>query len=413
MSTIDSQTQPVVFAGSGLLRWGTTLSVNPVQKLRKVTIAEKLTVPEPTDTSDAASKSYVDSVVSSGTVTAGAGLKSTGLSLYVAPHQVFDSVKLTGLLTDDSQAVPKRYVDKLVEPMVTQDYVRDHMANVVKSADLQSALEPVATRSYIESKFAHFATKSDVEKSVENLIDKTVVESAVQNLASIPFVESAVKGFATRDEVQTILDKSVTKSYLDSQVSQYITKDEATVLLQDYVTNTDMDSELTEVYSRIVDDGALSKVVKTYVDAAIEELASKNFVESIVTPLAEEVYVDEAVSGLATKAYVDDKVDEALGVVNLQLQYTKPVSANTVTSNGAATLLLDPETAVDDLEIAFPPNPNNGQVLTILASRDVTNVKFANLTTVGDIAIPHSVTLTPGSSLKFMYSTDGGGWFTF
>lgn len=63
------------------------------------------------------------------------------------------------------------------------------------------------------------------------------------------------------------------------------------------------------------------------------------------------------------------------GVVNIQ--YTEPVTGNTVTSNGRRRLIVNPGGTLSTLTIVFPASPSNGQVFAVDISKIITTLTLS------------------------------------
>src|SRR3978361_2012553 len=149
-----SDNSPYMLAGPGLLRSESTLTVNPNMKLRTLIVRDKLTVPTTLDTTDAASKKYVDDAVSTGGIVSGTGITiNDQRQVSLADDLVVRSIKLTGQTgsSGPTSVVNKAYVDAAVSPLVTQQYVNDNFSNLATQNDILTQLEPYATRVYVTS----------------------------------------------------------------------------------------------------------------------------------------------------------------------------------------------------------------------------------------------------------------------
>lgn len=461
-----------MLAGAGLLRWGTTLSINPLQKLKKIVVAEKLTVPEPVDNSDAASKSYVDTLVESGSggsTGSSGGVPGDGLALVdgklcLADTIEVSSVKLTGIISQNENAVPKSYVDNAVLPLPSKDYVDSKLESLSTIEFVRESVEPLASRAYVDSKSEEFASKDYVDNSVENLASKDHVGTVIQNLSSISYVDAAVSTKVGQSQLDDAVKDHASRAYVDTAVVDLASKLYVSDAVDPLATKDTVISQITTAIEPLAEkvyvDQSLSEYAKkSYVDSTTSPLASKVFVEQIVGPLAEETFVDAAVANLASKTYVDSavveladksyvdsavtgvvletgpglkKVDNVLSVLKdlghitnvgtlsglqvngsltLGTQYAAPESGVTVTCDGKTFLLLNPSTSLLSLNVTFPEAPSDGQWLNILTSQDINGLNFINFTTAGSIPTPTDMTMTAGSSLQFVYSTGASGWF--
>ena len=470
-TTEDSETKPVVLAGAGLLRWGTTLSVNPHQKLKTLVVAEQLTVPEPVNNSDACSKNYVDTLMTKGSSSgslgmslAGKGLTFTNGTLSINNALELDSLTLNSPIMSDKNAATKLYVDNAVEPLARKNDVDLRVKDHITLESVTKAVEPMATRVYVDSKVADFQTKDDIIETIKNLADKKFVEESQVNLASINFVNQTVKDHVTRDELNSRLNPVATASYVDTAVVDLASKSEVTDSIKDFVVKSDVTADIQTALEGVADKSYVDSAVegfvkKDYIDNAVHDLATKVFVESLVGPLAEETYVDESVANLAPRTYVDaavedlskkSYVDEQVsgvvvsagtglkkddgtlsvkseldhvtkvgklsgltleGPLSYGVQYNVPNNDETIISNGRSFLLLNPTGETHGVTISLPEHPVEGQYFVMSTSQDLTNLNFTNFITAGAISAPSDITLTAGSSLHFVYSTDASAWF--
>lgn len=411
-------TEPIVLAGAGLLRWDKILSVNPVQKLRKLEIIDKIIIPNPVEQSDACTKAYADSIKLN--IYPGDGITITdGNTIGIQENPRFESIRINGPINHERQAVSKRYVDNLISALPTMNYVNELVKSFVKFDYFTSSLEPLASRRYVESKLIDIVTSDQLSKSLEPLASKSYVDTSIVNLASISFVNSSIHPFATREEVSNLLNPLATKSYVDGSIIGFATTMYVDNKIELFATKTDVTTQIsaatTPLVSKSYVDTAIQNFVnKSYMDGVVNNLATKVFVESLVSPLAEEAFVETAIEPLASKTYVDSVVQKsiksALGTFALGMQHVTITSENigeTVVSSGKSFLILGSDLVLGDVSVKLSSGAN-GQILNIITLTDI-----GKLILLGNVFNYKSAPLSKGSSLKLVYCADDVTWLTY
>lgn len=368
-------------AGPGLLRSGNTLSVNPSQRLKTLSVRDKITAPEPVDNSDAATKSYVDVKVEQSLPTAGSGLEITLTNSYAVKKNIdLDTITLTGPIVRNDQVITKAYVDNAVRPFATTRNVETIAADVLKKADLETAIEPFATRSYVLSLSDEKVTKTYVDNVAENLADKKYVQEKVANLVDYAFVEKAVSGGLRKEELEARLSGLADYSYVDVK----------------------------------------SKNITDFVNNAVGNLASKADLDTVTENFTVDVGEGLEKDGKKLKLSSDQPSIVSLGNLNsLQVNgvtkfstsYLVPSDNDILQIPQKTFILINPDTKLGKLTVKLPENAEDGQYLVVTASRDIDRFSIQGFAKIGDIQIPEYITMTAGTALKFVYSQDVSSWF--
>lgn len=418
-------------AGSGLLRWGTTLSVNPVQKLKSLAVKDKITIPDPVDPSDAVSRGFMQNYVASQTVRAGAGVSiDYDRNISLSSVQTFQSVTLTGDITNDLNAVTKRYVETVLKNYIDQNTFNVKMTDIAYNSDIQTALQNVATMSYVDGKIAPTVTASQLTTAIENLATQDYVDKKTDDKATTNYVDSKVQGLASTQQLQEAVAGVALKSYVDAIASSFVGKTYVDQAVSNLATNDSVDTKIKESISTMatveyVDSSVKNKVSTSYVDTAVKDLASKTFVETLVGPLAEEryvadlvqnmattFYVDSAVENLATRNYVDQAIANMRPAARRQsesaIQYVIPESGDTIDLNGSSYLLINPTAPLDTLTVSLPSRVTNGKEVTIATSHNIAELILSGAL-VG--TSQNKRPLNTDTSIKLIYSADAGAFF--
>ncbi len=422
-----------VLAGAGLLRYNNTLSVNPVQRLRSVTIREKLTVPEPNDPSDATSKSYVDTILTNNLIKAGHGLKlDDDLTISLRNNQTFKTVKLTEPPALNEHVVTKGYVDNFIQSLPTKTDVAAAVDGLIKRSDVEHMVEPMSTRAYVESFMELLPSREELTKTTENLVSREDLKDAIVNLANISYVDGVVADFAKKSDISQAVSSLASKSYVDTVTMDAVSKSYLNEKLSNLISSEDVDKKLSTAVASFaekiyVDEAVKNATNKDYVDESVKDLVTKSYVQSLITSLAKETFVEEKVANLATKSYVDEKSvdilsqiktyvdtmkDTNISPVQLSIQHVTPSENDTIPYEGKHVLLLNAKSMLEKLTVEMPKSPRNGQVVKIATTRDVNKLHLEGFDTVGDVIDPDVITLTAGSSATVVYSEEAKGWFS-
>ena len=427
---------PTVLAGPGLLRSGNTLSVNPNLKLRTLDVRDSITVPDPINSSEACSKQYVDNAISARGIAAGdniqtkAGSSTSMTTVSLVPDLHVNSIKLTGTIGEDATYVPnKGYVDNAVANLATKDSVAVATDGVLKSKDLQDAIEPLATRRYVSTYMDRFVENDKFSSTLEDYAKKQYVDDAIYDFATIDYVNDKAKTALSQIDLSTTLAPYATTEYVDSKTSDIVTRDDFVVsqnTLQEGILSEAKtfinDATESLASTEYVDNATSALASKDFVTSTMTNVATKNFVEELVSPLAEESYVDEQIVGLASESYVDDAVENMADTVNKYvdkvfygkavkqtIQYETPADSDTIVSDESSFILLNPEGNLENLTIKLSLDVSDGTVLTVSSSKDVTNLTFSNATLLPET---DGLGLVAGQSLKYIYSSSAGAWFS-
>ena len=430
---------PYMLAGPGLLRSGNTLAVNPNLKLQTLQIRDKISIPNPQDTYDAANRFYVDNAISQNGLMAGKNMLLTdSRQITLADDIAVATLKLTGTVgSDPSSAVPKSYVDATVQPLATKTYVDTAVQGMAKQSDITSAIEPFATRTYVTSYMGQFVAKDDLSSAIAPFARSDDVAVKLNNKADLAYVQSVLSKTVTSTDLDSRIAPLVSKSYVDDSIAPLASKDSVTQQIRSTVSdiNSNVDGKISQAVSGLastsyvntyVDNVAKTTFSTTYVDEKIAPLATKAQVNSLVVNLAEESYVDDAVAPLASKTYVDDAVEDVSNRVSTYVdktvsaatfpvvypvQYSTPSEGDTVESDGRTLLLLDPKVSLSNLTIISPTDTPDGKYFIVTSSQEVSNVTWEGLTAAGSISSPGKG-LSAGIPKKFVYSTKANAWFT-
>ena len=422
-----------MYAGPGLLRSGSTLSVNPNLKLQTLQIRDRIVVPNPLDVSEAANKRYVDEATSKSFYSVGNGLKIESDSRLISLQDdvTVKSLKLSGQISSDgSSVVTKSYVDNATKPLVSLSYVQDSLKNVVKTEDLKNATDSLASRVYVSTFMDRFATKDVLDEAVKPLARSDNVQTALNNKADISYVQNEVAGCVKKYSVIDILQPFAEKAFVEQSIANFISKDDVYKQIQTSadLINANISSTIDNAIQPLatksyVDETARNAFSTTYVDKAIQPLATKAHVDNVVAKLAEEAYVDEAVSSLVSKTYVDDAVEQVTTKLSkyidrtfssasfpiIPIQHVVPDNDDTVEIDDDKTLLfINPKTSLDHLIISFPNDVEDGKYFIITTSKTIKEVKLENLVLASDT--DQSKEYTAGSDKKFVYSAAAKAW---
>jgi hypothetical protein len=427
---------PPVYAGPGLLRSGTILSVNPNLKVKDLTVRNKITVPQPVDVSDAASKQYVDNTISPHGIAAGDGIVLKTVSdspmtfVSLSKNVTFDTIRLSGSLQDSSSVSTKGYVDSAVSNLATKDALSSATDNMAKLSDVQNAVKPLVTASYIENIFDRFVSRDDLGSSLSDYATRRHVSDAIRDFSTTYYVDDMVKnvGANLRRSLESALQPLATIEYVNRTTTNFVTEETLNV------ARNDLTSSILSQVKTTVQDGtkgfatasdiaaATAKLATVdYVDNRIGNAATRLFVNELITPLAEESYVDNQIADLASTSYVDDSVERMADIINAYIdktftttikhsvQYVTPRNGDTIVCDGSSYVLLNPGGTLFNLSIVFPTDVEDGQLLNIATSHEVSELSLENLVSASTLQTPLS--LKPGQGLKFLFSSEAVMWF--
>lgn len=387
------ETRFAEMAGTGIIKTGTTFSINPVQRLRVVTVTDRLTVPEETDQPDsAASISYVNNAFNrSGRLKAGAGLTvSSDSTVSVASRQTFDKVTLSGIQEASTDAT-------------NVAFVRNAVAQYKQTVD--------AALAQLRDKFAE---KKFVTDAITELCTRAFVEAKVQNLATVTHLNDAVKLLVNQTQLKEVTNRLASTAYVQENVSN-LTK--ATKQYTDEAVANKADishvERLAETSAEYTDRAIAGLATQKYVEDKMSGLATETDLQNIISTFAPLEYVDQAVSGFASTGYVDAALAERLPrPITPSVQYVKPANASNIhINNDTSYLLIDADTPLMSITVIFPDNAGDGSIVHIATSIDIDSLILQGVTMAGDIKVPESLTLTTGSSLRFLYSGEAKRWF--
>ncbi len=390
-------------AGAGILKNGTTFSINPVQTLRFVTVTDRLTVPQDTSPDSAASVAYVNRVLSgSGRVIAGNGLVANNGVVSLDKKQTFSQVTLSKKPEAPTDAVTVAYVDEVVSDRPSKTYV---------DLAFEDIKEAYARKAYLEEALTDLASRPSVSRMIS---DSEAFLKA--------YVTDAISGLATTNDLNSLLEATqafVSLKYLDSTINEL-----ANVLtnVQNQVSRkasiTDLEATEASLVSKAdFTDYAKRTPTKSYVDGKVGELVPRSDFEEVMEQLASLEYVDSSVAGLATIEYVDASVASLLPATHpavdesSSIQYVVPIDRETVKINACAFLILNPQTELETLTLSFPTKDLQQNALTISSSRTINGLMFDGLITAGDVCVPDTITLTAGQPLRFIYILKANAWF--
>ncbi len=388
-------TEPVQ-AGPGLLRSGTSLSINPVQKLKSLSVRDKITVPEPIDNYDAATKAYVDVSMMKAGPTIGEGLVvGAGNSISLAREVTVDSIRLTGGITRNDQVVTKEYIDQTVAGLASRATLQNSISDMVKRGQLENALTSFASRSYVLSVVTDCATQKQLQELREEYALKSYVDSQVSSLPTYLHLTNALKHHVRRDEFEAQVSKSVPREYLDSKIKSFASKWELEAALATVTKTTTFNSALSDLVSK----AELSRVVE---DTKVEPGAGIEREGSVLS-------VSSALPNLHLTGPLRSLTVE--GPSRLSTETHTPFENELVTIGHSTFVIIDPAVPLTNVTLTFPGNPQNGHYLIITTSRDLENVTLQNIPTVGDIRVPDFITMTAGMALRFVYVSSIKAWF--
>ncbi|CAM6053933.1 unnamed protein product [Sphagnum tenellum] len=399
----------LVYAGPGLLRSGTTLSVNPHLNLQTLVVKTKLTAPDPQDLSDVATRAYVDASISEHGLVAGNDLtlSSTGGStlqtISLNQDLSLNSVKITGsILTDGSSVVPKSYVDNAVTNLVTTSDLQNSISNFCTNSTLQTTIEPLATRTYVTSFLDQFVSQNALESAVSDLVSTKDLSDSIVNFATIDYVNSMVQSCVSESEFQSSTENLCTKTYVDSATAGYLTQNaldasnsQLTAGILAEIDDKIATAKVGLATEAFVSDATKDFVTSSEVDIVISDFAPKVYVEELVSSLAEESYVDQKTSLLASKTYVTNALEKAVNTVNAYVdkvassssvqaassytvQYVVPANDDNVISDGNSLIILDPENALSNITVTLPVDVKDGQSITLTSSKDISKYRTIN-----------------------------------
>lgn len=237
-----------VLAGAGLLRSNNALSVNPTLRLKNLTVREKITIPEPTSDSDAATKSYVDKVYTDTSVRAGTGLKmDDDLIISIRNNQSLKNVKLSGQVSLPEHATTKDYVDNLITPLPTKNYVDTSVIGLIKESKVNELVEPLASRHYVYSFMEIMATKKELK---DLLVDKAThqeIQDSVIDLAKMSWVYDVIEEYAKTSDLTEAV--SLINAYISSTVEK--SKEELQTVKESIIEAQDELVQLVKEKSRL------------------------------------------------------------------------------------------------------------------------------------------------------------------
>lgn len=385
-------------AGNGILKTGTTFSINPVQNLRFVTVTDRLTVPADTNPDSAASVAYVHRILSgSGKVMAGNGLTANNGIVALDKKQTFSQVTLTKNPEASTDAATVAYVDESILDKASKTYV---------DLAIDEIREGYAPKQYIEDALVDLVSRPNVTHliSESEAVTKAYITDLATNFATTDDVDSLIS--TTREFVkQTELDQSIghVKEVLDTLQDKV--EDKASLAYVESVEVSKVSKEDFAQYFRNVP-------TKAYVDGKVDVLVSRVVFDENIDMLAPRDYVDASVAGLATTEYVDTSLASYEASVKSDVQYVVPTSGDVVNVNSCAFVILNPKTTLDSLTLAFPSTTNlQQQNLVISTSCDILNLTFTGLITPGDVVVPSSMILTAGQPLRFIFVVQAQAWF--
>jgi len=422
---------PPIYSGPGLLRSGSTFSVNPNLSLQTLYISNKLGVPQPVNPSDAASKTYVDDTISSHGVVAGNGivLGSDHRTISLSQNVALNSLTITGVPSDNDYVVTKAYVDKAVLPLAATSYVQSSLSNVATTQDVASAIANLTTRAYVVSLVENYVTFADLTLATADFPNRTDLENAVQDKATVNYVDAAVKNVVKTVDLQNALQPYVNDDLFRQSISEFVTeatvddkltslRDEVSIALDtkmsSLVTKDDVDQLTANLTTtQYVDDKIAPFAFKSYVDKRLIPLADESYVDDRIAPLATTDYVDTSVENLSNyvSSYVDETIRTASFPVIYPVQHVQPTEDQTVESDGSTVLVLDPTSPLSNIRVVFPSDVQDGTYWIITTTRNIYNIIFSNLTTSGDVSSSNRG-LTAGSSFKWVYSNGARGWLS-
>lgn len=426
--------QPIVYAGPGLLRSGNTLSVNPNLRLQTLHVRDKLSCPEPLDASDAATRQFVLDSISKGGVVPGDGIDiTTERKVSVKNDLVLKSLKLTSSeLSDDGRnVITKGYVDAAVTPLVTKSYVDDNLKGLAKTSEITSAVEPLATRTYVTSFMDQFVSHENLSTAIQPFAKEQDVKNALNEKATTYYVDDAIKNLVKKTDLDNAVSSLASRDYVTQNVQNFPTRDE----VRDKINST-ADTVTQSLLSRIT-DAVTPLASKTYVDTALESKLSTSYVDKAIAPLATKSQLDKAISSLATESYVDtvtiDKVDKTYVQDELEnlrntiatyvdktistssfpitypIQHVQPSEGDTIESNGKTLLLINPNTSLSSLTLRFPSDSEDGKYLMVTAAKSIDSITYDNLKTLNNVT---SDKFDVGTTRKWVYSTAVNAWLS-
>ena len=217
--------------GTGIIKTGTIWSINPVQRLRAVTITDRLTIPLPEEDNQAAPKSYVDhALATSGRSRAlgkGLTLSSDG-TLSLDETQTFHKLTVCGTETLDelepTDVVTVAGLNERVQTLAERDQVDTALGNLrqrvsEKLGELQVGLYETAGKIElsIAEKVARLASKSYVNSAIANLATTEYVDSLKERLVSMSYVDRILKDLVPRNAFEDLANTVVaTHDYVTS-----------------------------------------------------------------------------------------------------------------------------------------------------------------------------------------------------
>lgn len=96
------------------------------------------------------------------------------------------------------------------------------------------------------------------------------------------------------------------------------------------------------------------------------------------------------------------------GAIVTPMEYVTPADGDTITaSNTSPGVIVNPAGAIDALTVVFPETPVNGQRFSLHTTQDITALTVTATFAPGN-APPAG--MTAGTPLRWIYSTDLGGW---
>ncbi len=400
-------------AGTGIIKSGTMFTIDPVQKLRIVTVTERLTVPDDTSPNSAASIGYVKkALVQGGHYSAGDGLSVVDGALTVAGNLALKKVTLSQTPEQPDDAATVSYVNAAVSDKTSKTYV---------DFALEDIRESYITKEYVEEALAELSTQSYVNRLIsdsEAEVRAYVDESVSSQATDVSTVKDKLNELATSAYVELVIDKI----------------DEKFISMGDKIQDTVSRHELEGAYALKTELAEVTQGLpsKSYVKSAVSELVDtfETQLDSVTEDLADKNYVDTSVAGFATTDYVDTAIAAVKSLPSSiptcqcksKTQYVRPNDDDTILiDEDSAYLLIDADSALNRITLDFsnyrselvkgPQGPQGSQVLAIATSRDIENVIFEGFTLSGDVERPERFVFTAGSSLRFLFVQETGTWF--
>lgn len=417
-----------VSAGAGLTKSGNALSVNAEQggvvsvgTLTGLTVDgpatfnDTVSVPLPTDASDCANKTYVDSKLP----VAGAGLVQSGNTFSLDNANITSIGTLTSLIVDGP-------------------------ATFLATANVPAPVsgDNVANKTYVDGTVVTAGTglsKSGNELSID--ADQSAVITAVGTLSSLTVDGDATFNGAVLVRAPAAGGEVANKTYVDgtvvtagaglTKVANALSLDadqSGTITTIGALTGLTVDG--TSVFNGVAtfnNDTAFTGDVTVPTPAAGSSVANKDYVDTFVDNSA--VVAGAGLVRTGNTLSVDGATITTIGTLtglnvagnatvdglftttkawSSSMQYAVPADGDIVSlTEGSPGIFLDPAGALGVLTLDFPATPTNGQRFSVHSSQDVGSV-----TALASFANGNGPTsITAGVPLKFIYSTDAGLWF--